>query len=39
MKFETGAKNYTVSPVFEYVRLEPFVHKNESDAFGKGEYC
>ena len=39
MKFETRTTNYAVLPVFEDVKLEPFVSKNSSDAFGKGEYC
>ena len=38
MKFE-APNNYTVDPVFEDVKLEPFVAKNTSNEFGTGECC
>lgn len=39
MKFETTTKNYTVHPVFEDVKLEPFVNKKANNTFGNSEYC
>ena len=39
MKFKTKVKNYTVQPVFEDMKLEPFVSKSSSEAFGKSKYC
>lgn len=37
-KFKTAAVNYTVDADFQDMKLEPFVSKNATDAFGNGEY-
>lgn len=38
LKLKTGVPNYNVDADFQDLKVEPFVAKNTSDAFGKGEY-